>query len=195
MNRTQLRTLLVSLDLSGSPDEAQARDRMVPLLDTTPDCFFRTSFPLHFTASALVVSSDGTRGLFTHHRALNRWLQLGGHCDGEEDPLSVAMREAWEESGIERLNPTSREPIDFDIHTIPAHKDEPPHEHCDIRFLFVAPLNAVAAASHESHELRWLTPEEILETPIDPGLRRLVGKWKVLRDGFVASLRIPEGLD
>lgn len=195
MDRKQLRTLLASLDLSGSPDEAKARDRMVPLLDTTPDCFFRTSFPLHFTASALVVSSDGTRALFTHHRALNLWLQLGGHCDGEEDPLSVAQREAWEESGIEGLRPASGEPIDLDIHVIPAHKDEPEHEHCDLRFLFVAPPGAVAAASHESHELRWLTPEEILEMPIDPGLRRLVGKWRVLRNGFVSSRPAPGSPD
>lgn len=52
-----------------------------------------------------------------------------------------------------------------------------------------------AAAGHESHELRWLTPEEILELPIDAGSRRMVGKWRVLRDGFISSLGFAEGLE
>src|SRR5215212_1540780 len=107
MTREDFRQQLVSLDLSQRAAEASFRDRMVDLLDSTPGCFRRDCFPAHFTGSALVVSADGSRALLHHHRKLDRWLQFGGHCDGEEDVLRVAIREAAEESGIVNLITTS----------------------------------------------------------------------------------------
>lgn len=153
---------------------------MIALLDSTPDCFLRSSFPGHFTGSALVVSADGSRALLHHHRKLDKWLQFGGHCDGEEDVLQVALREATEESGIQGLITTSTRPFDLDIHTIPARGAEPEHEHYDIRYVLIAPEGAEAVLSDESHELRWFTPEEMQALPLDVGLQRLVRKWQAL---------------
>ena len=90
MNRAEFRNTLLSLDLSARPHEVACRQRMVELLDSCPNCFRRDAFPAHFTGSAFVVSADGARSLLHHHRKLDRWLQFGGHCDGEEDVLSVA---------------------------------------------------------------------------------------------------------
>ena len=59
-----------------------------------PDCYERTSPTGHFTGSAWLVSGDGQRVLLTHHRKLDRWLQLGGHADGSGDLAEVALREA-----------------------------------------------------------------------------------------------------
>ena len=92
MNRTEFRAQLAALDLAKRAEEEPFRRRMIELLDSTPDCFHRTSFPAHFTGSALVVSADGRRALLHHHRKLNKWLQFGGHCDGDEDVLRVAQR-------------------------------------------------------------------------------------------------------
>jgi len=50
----------------------------------------------HITASAWVVDRAGTMALLTHHRKLGRWLQLGGHADGDPDVRRVALREAME---------------------------------------------------------------------------------------------------
>jgi hypothetical protein len=100
MTREEFRKTLLSLDLSKRQEEQPHRQRMLELLDSGVDCFRRDVFPAHFTGSALVVSADGARCLLHHHRKLDRWLQFGGHCDGEEDVLSVAQREAFEESGI-----------------------------------------------------------------------------------------------
>lgn len=180
MNRNDLRTALAALDLSTRPDEEPHRRRMIELLDSTPDCFLRTSFPGHFTGSALVVSADGSRALLHHHRKLDKWLQFGGHCDGEEDVLQVALREATEESGIRGLITTSTRPFDLDIHAIPARGSEPDHEHYDIRYVLIAPEGAEAVLSDESHELRWFTPGEMRALPLDAGLQRLVRKWQAL---------------
>lgn len=180
MNRLQLRELLAGLDLAQSPDEESHRQRMLELLDTSPDCFHRTAFPAHFTGSALVVSEDGQRVLLHHHRKLDRWMQFGGHCDGEEDVLRVAQREAWEESGIEELRPEFTHPLDIDIHEIPARPAirEPAHFHFDIRYLFVAPENAQFVLSDESVEIRWYSVTEIESLPLGGGLKRLIRKWQ-----------------
>ena len=189
MNRTEFRTQLAALDLSARTVEEPFRQRMIALLDTTPDCFHRTSFPGHFTGSALVVSADSARALLHHHRKLDQWLQFGGHCDGDENVLRVAQREAREESGIDGLIGTSARPFDLDIHEIPAKGGEPAHLHYDVRFVLIAPENAAATASEESHELRWFTPAELLALPLDASLRRLIAKWQALlaRRGHAAG--------
>ena len=183
MSRLALRQQLEDLDLA-SPEEILYRERMLALLDGAPDCFQRTCFPSHFTGSALVVNADGSRALLHHHRFLDRWLQFGGHCDGDEDIVRVAAREAAEESGIEGLIIASRRPFDLDIHAIPENpkRAEPAHEHYDVRFVFIAPEDAVPKVSDESHALRWFSPEEMLGLPLDAGLRRLAGKWQALLD-------------
>lgn len=180
--RDELRQLLTALDLVQSPEEAVHRDRMLALLDEAPDCFLRSCFPGHFTGSALVVSADGSRALLHHHKFLDRWLQFGGHCDGEADVLRVAIREAEEESGIMGLIITSRRPFDLDIHAIPENprRGEPAHFHYDVRYMLIAPEGAEPAVSDESHSLRWFTPAEAQAMPLDGGLHRLVEKWRAL---------------
>jgi 8-oxo-dGTP pyrophosphatase MutT (NUDIX family) len=180
MTREEFRQQLADLDLSNRADEVPFREKMVELLDHTPGCFDRGCFPAHFTGSALVVSADGSRALLHHHRKLDRWLQFGGHCDGDENVLRVAQREALEEAGIEGLIVASARPFDLDIHKIPAHRDEPEHFHYDVRYVLIAPDNAQEVLSTESHELRWFTADELRVFPLDAGLRRLVNKWEAL---------------
>ena len=182
MTRHDLRAQLSELKLDSGSKEDVDRARMIELLDTEQRCFERSCFPGHFTGSALVVSPDGSQALLHHHRFLDRWLQFGGHCDGDEDVVRVAEREALEESGIEGLIVASRKPFDVDIHPIPENpkKGEPAHFHFDIRYMFIAPEGATPQVSDESHELRWFSPAQMLELPIDAGLRRLVEKWIAL---------------
>jgi 8-oxo-dGTP pyrophosphatase MutT (NUDIX family) len=108
----------------------------------------------------------------THHRKLGRWLQLGGHCDGDANLARAALREAIEESGIEdlRVDPT---PIDVDVHAIPERGAEPRHLHLDTRFLVVAPAGALESAGAESLALRWFDPAELEDVPTDDSVRRL----------------------
>lgn len=177
-NDSDIEAQLRSLGFDANCDEALIRDRMLDLLAHTPDCFVRSCFPAHFTGSALVLSAERRRTLLHHHRKLDRWLQFGGHCDGESDVLAVARREAQEESGIESLAVWNSKPFDLDIHKIPERGHEPEHWHYDIRYVFVAAPNATFRQSAESRELRWFTAEEMEALPLDTGLRRLVTKWR-----------------
>jgi 8-oxo-dGTP pyrophosphatase MutT (NUDIX family) len=151
---------------------------MLALLDGTPACFERNAFPAHFTGSALVVNADGSRVLLHHHRKLDRWLQLGGHCDGDEDIVRVASREALEESGIPGLIVASERPFDLDVHEIPAHSGDPVHFHYDVRFMMIAPEGAAPILSEESHDLRWFAREDLNALSLDASVLRMIRKWQ-----------------
>lgn len=148
------------------------RARMLSFCDEHGDALLRTCVPGHLTASALIVDADGRRALLTHHRKLEKWLQLGGHCDGEANLAASALRECEEESGIEGLRIDPRI-VDLDIHTIPARKAEPEHLHLDSRFLVFAPPGAVEVVSEESIELGWIAPDELAGLGTDGSVRRL----------------------
>lgn len=156
-------------------DALQARNRafILNFLDEHPwDAHRRSCAPAHLTASALVVDFSRQAALLTHHRKLDRWLQLGGHCDGDSNLPAVALREAREESGIEGLTVDPRL-LDLDVHTIPARGDEPEHLHLDARFVVIAPDGAAEVVSDESHALAWVSPSEARTWAVDESVRRL----------------------
>ncbi len=157
--------------------ELGARNRMISFVQGNPDCFHRHLAIGHLTGSAWLLSSEGHRALLTHHRKLNKWLQLGGHADGDWDVLAVALREAREESGIENIRAVSEEIFDLDIHQIPPHGQEPAHWHYDVRFLFRVEGNDTYTVSDESHELAWVTHEQLHTLDTDESVRRMATKW------------------
>ena len=178
------------------PGEGACVARTRALVEARPDCFLRSCLPGHVTGSAWILSPDHRRFLLTHHRKLDRWLQLGGHADGETRVAAVALREAEEESGqgpFELLAVPDRDgaplPLDLDVHAIPARDGdgagpgEPAHDHHDVRFALVAACDAVRVAA-ESRALRWFELAE-LETVLpslgaDASLLRLGRKARAL---------------
>jgi 8-oxo-dGTP pyrophosphatase MutT (NUDIX family) len=144
-------------------------------------CFERSLKVGHITGAAWVVNSVRTHVLLTHHRKLNKWLQLGGHADGDPDVLRVAIREAQEESGIKEFTPLSEEIFDIDVHEIPPHKNVPQHLHYDIRFLLEADMKAPLKITDESHDVRWIPIARIPEFTNESSILRMVSKsliWK-----------------
>ncbi len=159
------------------PDEAAAVGLFEGLLDDPEDPFQRARLAGHFTASAWLVDRAGQRVLLTHHRKLERWLQLGGHADGERDFAIVALIEAVEESGLPGL---VVEPAIFDLdrHWIPEHKGVPGHWHYDVRFVVRAGADEAFVVSDESHALAWREIAALVDdADADPSLRRMAGKW------------------
>ncbi len=118
-----------------------------------------------------MVDHAGERVLMLFHRKAQRWLQPGGHADGDANLAGVARREAEEESGIAGLAVVVP-PIDLDIHQV-AFAGEQPHLHLDVRYLVVAPAGAQVVGNHESEALRWVTPAELTSLDVDPGTLRM----------------------
>lgn len=153
------------------------------------DCFERSCEPGHVTGSAWLVDAAGERVLLTHHRKLDRWLQLGGHADGDPDIARVALREAEEESGLRGLI-VDAVIFDLDRHRIPARGGEPAHWHYDVRFVVHATGGEAFIASDESHALAWRDIAAVAaDETLDPSLRRMALKWRARRDSLRNAAR------
>lgn len=137
------------------PEEEVFIPRFIELL-AHKNCFERTHLPGHITGSSWIVDPNHQQTLLVHHAKLNKWLQPGGHADGDQNVLQVALREAEEETGLKNLKVANNLPFDIDIHTIPARKDMPEHFHFDIRFLIEASPNDPIIVSEESHDVKWI---------------------------------------
>ena len=154
-----------------------------------PACFSRQTARGHITGSAFIVDRATGALLLHHHRKLDKWLQMGGHDNGEQDAAQTALRESIEESGLSRLQ---LEPsvLDVDVHAIPARKDEPAHLHLDVRFLVwgdrAEPLRRDDA---ESLDLRWFELADVTQQMNEAGALRVVEKLKRLRKGSQGQLR------
>ena len=140
-----------------NPSDDDRWDALSAFVTTGIDVFSRDPAVGHVTGSALILSPDHGSVLLTHHAKLDMWLQLGGHCDGIADVPFVALKEAYEESGLRRICPIGdpRRVLDVDVQTIPANASEPAHLHYDVRYLFVA-TDLDFKISSESKALRWV---------------------------------------
>lgn len=158
------------------PEEAGAVRETIALVRAHDDCLLRTCVPGHVTGSAWIVSPDNRRTLLTLHRKLGRWLQLGGHADGDPDLLAVALREAREESGLVSLRPRSAAVFDVDRHWIPARGSEPGHWHHDLRFVIEADPAEPLTVSSESRDLAWVELPAVAALNPSESLARMVRK-------------------
>jgi len=142
-------------------EEKDFRVLFLSFIKNNSNCFERSLLSGHITGSAWIINEQNTACLLTHHQKLNKWLQLGGHADGDPDIINVANKEAVEESGLKSLNLISKEIFDLDIHTIPARKNEPEHYHYDVRFLFTADDKEKLIVSSESKDLAWVSYQKL----------------------------------
>ncbi len=182
MKRQPLLSLLRSYGIR-YPDEKTNVLKMIAFLESSENCFERDNPEGHFTGSAWVVNPSRGAVLLTHHRKLNKWLQLGGHADGNSDLQVVAREEAMEESGIQSLKLVSNEIFDLDIHPIPPLGTDSAHLHYDVRFLFEAdPDLGKVVVSPESHDVAWVPIEKVTQLNQEPSMARMVEKT---RNGFI----------
>lgn len=183
LNPAQAQVLRLLTDCPGAAD-ADVLELFRDLARLSPDCCERTFLAGHFTGSAWLVAADGLRVLLTHHRKLDRWLQLGGHADGDSDLARVALREAEEESGLSGLV-VEPQPFDLDRHAIPARGHEPEHWHYDVRFVMRATGSEDFVVGEESLDLAWRDIAAIaLDAQADESLRRMARKWLARRSAM-----------
>ena len=164
--------------LAGYADRYSGEDisRFRAFVEGQPRCFERDCWDDgHVTGSAVVLDPGGASMLMTHHAKLGRWLQLGGHSDGESDPLAVACREATEESGL-AVVPVRKEILDLDIHAIPARGGDPTHFHYDVRFLLRVERPGPLAATDESLALKWVRLDAVETVTREESILRMVRK-------------------
>ena len=156
-------------------NEQEERDKAVILafLDRNGDAFLRTNLLAHMTASAWVVNRERTRVLMVYHRLYDSWSWTGGHADGDEDLLAVALREVREETGVKSARPVSEEIYSLEVLTVDGHEKRgeyvPSHLHLNVTYLLEAdeddPLTVCEA---ENSGVRWFSLEDALKASTEP---------------------------
>ena len=175
MNRNTFRN---QLEIYRTPYEEESAF-IADFIDLTlvEDAYRRERLDGHFTASAWIVNKKRTHTLLTLHRKLGRWLQLGGHADGNENLIEVALKEAEEESGLTSLKLVDSTIFDLDKHIIPERPHVKEHFHYDVRYIFEADINEKLIMSDESISLAWITFDSVVDMiGYNPSILRMLEK-------------------
>ena len=170
--------------------ERQGQAVILAFLDKNPDAFYRTNLLAHMTASAWVVNPQRSKVLMVYHRLYDSWSWAGGHADGEEDLLAVALREVREETGVQRLRPVTEEIYSLEVLTVDGHEKHgryvPSHLHLNVTYLLEAeedqPLRVCEA---ENSGVAWFSLADALSASTEPWFveriyKKLNEKLKVL---------------
>ena len=156
-------------------NEQERQDQAVILafLERNPDAFYRTNLLAHMTASAWVVNPQRSKVLMVYHRLYDSWSWAGGHADGEEDLLAVALREVREETGVQCLRPVTEEIYSLEVLTVDGHEKHgqyvPSHLHLNVTYLLEAeedqPLRVCEA---ENSGVAWFSLADALSASTEP---------------------------
>ncbi|HBF13886.1 MAG TPA: NUDIX hydrolase [Deltaproteobacteria bacterium] len=175
MHRQNLLDLLQTYSPQDSQDEL-IKNNFIHFVRENPLCFERSLTKGHVTGSTWLLHPTEDKVLLHFHKKLQKWMQCGGHADGDPIILNVAVREAEEESGISGVYPVENGIFDIDVHLIPKRDHEPEHLHYDARFLLRAPHENFLCSA-ESEKLQWFTFEELKRLNVEESVLRMARKW------------------
>lgn len=149
--------------------EAADREMILDYIARFPDTILtRENKIAHITSSGFVVNGDASKVLMAHHNIFRVWAWTGGHADGETDLLSVALREAREETGAVHILPLSTEIASVDILPVWGHVKRGEyvcaHQHLNVSYLLVADeKDPLQNREGENTQVAWLDAERMLE--------------------------------
>lgn len=156
-------------------NEQEARDKALILdfLERNDDAFLRSNRVAHMTASAWVVNPSRDRVLMVYHKIYNSWSWTGGHADGEEDLLSVALRELREETGVRHVRAVRPDIFSLEVLTVDGHEKHgeyvSSHLHLNVTYLLEADdSDELHIAEEENSGVRWFTPDQALAASTEP---------------------------
>ena len=189
MNRQDLINQLQSYQSFNEQEEAD-RQVMLELLQTTDNIFYRTNLLAHFTASAWVVNKAHTHVLMAFHNIYQTYAWLGGHADGEEDLLSVALREVKEESGIHTVKPITEGIYSLETIEVNGHEKKgkyvPSHLHLNVTYLLEADdTESLHIKQDENSAVSWFPIDQVLNVIDEP--------WMVERIYKKLNQKLKEG--
>ncbi len=153
--------------------EAFDKKAILAFIDRNPDYLLRSNLIAHFTVSTIVVNPSMDKVLFAHHNIYKSWGWLGGHNDGDEDMLRVAMKETEEETGLKKIKPYSKDIFMLDTIYVPNHikhgKHVSDHLHLNATYLVIADENEKPIVNVEENSgVQWFPISTVLKIVHEP---------------------------
>lgn len=135
----------------------------------------------HITSSGLVINESFDKILMVHHNIYNTWTWTGGHSDGDQDLLAVALKEAVEETGVRTIRPFSEKILSLDILPVYGHRKNSryvsAHLHLSAAFLLIAEENEPLTINpHENSGVLWVPRSEAAEYSNEPFMLEIYQK-------------------
>lgn len=175
--------------------EEVERKIMLKYIDDFDDVLTRQNEYGHFTSSAFVLNKERTKILMIYHKIYNSWAWTGGHSDGNNDLLYVAMKEAKEETGIKNIVPISEDIYSLELINVNGHKKRGKyvgsHVHLNVTYLLEADENEeMHIKEDENSGVKWIPIDEILEVTSETWVRdrvyaKIIDKMK--KDGIIEN--------
>jgi len=141
---------------------------MLNFLDCNPDAFDRTNLVAHMTSSAIVMNQNMDKVLFAHHNIYHSWGWVGGHNDGDDDCLAVAIKEAKEETGVRNIHPYTEDILGIDIIFVQNHIKNSSyvsdHLHLNVTYLLIADeTDELEISQNENSDVKWFELNNVLD--------------------------------
>lgn len=147
----------------------------------------------HFTASAFVLNKERTKILMIYHNIYNSWTWVGGHSDGDNDLLYVAIKEAKEETGIKNVKPILDDIYSLETVTVNGHikrgKYVGSHLHFNVTYLLeVDEDEIIMIKEDENSGVEWVPIENIISKSSEKWIRENIFSKiieKMEKDGII----------
>ncbi|MEW9097392.1 MAG: NUDIX hydrolase [Clostridiaceae bacterium] len=174
-------------------NEQEKKDKEIILysINALDNILTRDNEVAHITSSAFVVNKTKDKVLMIHHNIYNSWSWTGGHADGEEDLLGVAIKEVKEETGINNVRPVIEDIFSLDILPVLGHRKRgkyiSPHLHLSVAYLLEGDENELLIVkADENSDVKWIPIEEVNIYSNEPHMKKvydkLISKVKGLRN-------------
>jgi 8-oxo-dGTP pyrophosphatase MutT (NUDIX family) len=164
-----------------SEQEKKDKKIIIKCLEMFDDVLTRDNEIVHITSSAFVVNKNRDKVLMVHHNIFNSWSWTGGHADGDEDLLYVAIKEVKEETGVENIWAVSEDILSLDILPVLGHKKRgkyvAPHLHLSVAYLLEGDENEpLVVKPDENSSVQWIPFEKIDTYSNEPHMKEIYKK-------------------
>lgn len=170
-------------------NEQEEMDKLVMLefINKNDDYLLRNNKVGHFTASNWIVNKDKTKVLMIYHNIYKSWAWTGGHADGEENLMNVAIKEAQEESNLKNIRPLSDGIFSLEVLTVDSHIKRgeyvSSHLHLNCTFLFEADEEEeLKIKADENSDVKWIDINEVVELTREENMKPI---YKKINEKFI----------
>ncbi len=162
--------------------EEKDKEFILKCINDFDNILTRENIIVHITSSGYIVNKDFTKVLMVFHNIYNSWSWTGGHADGEEDLLKVAIKEAKEETSIKNIKPISKDIFSLDVITVEGHirrgEYVSSHLHLSICYLLQGDeKDTLKIKEDENSGVKWIPIEEVDKYSTEEKMIKIYNKF------------------